>query len=54
METVHDLSSIITEELYKMYGIKDENTLYKYLYIRATIRLGKKKVNDSELINLKS
>lgn len=50
METVHDLSSIITEELYKMYGIKDENTLYKYLYIRATIRLGKKKVNDIELI----
>lgn len=50
VETKHDLASIITDELYKLYGIKNESELYEYLYVRCSVNIGKKKVDDRELM----
>lgn len=54
--TDYDLSPILTSELHKLYSIEQDkfgsmNTLYKYMYIRASINIGSKIVSDNDLIN---
>ena len=50
----YDLATILTDELFKLYSLKDEfgcmNTLYKYLYIRCGLAIDNKKVTNRDLI----
>lgn len=50
----YDLSIILTDELFKLYSLKDEfgstNTLYKYLYIKCGLAIDNKKVTNKDLI----
>lgn len=50
----YDLSIILTDELFKLYSLKDEfgstNTLYKYLYVKCGLAIDNKKVTNTDLI----
>lgn len=50
----YDLSIILTDELFKLYSLKDEfgstNTLYKYLYVKCGLAIDNKKVTNKDLI----
>lgn len=52
--TTYDLSTILTDELFKLYSLKDEfgstNTLYKYLYVKCGLAIDNKKVTNKDLI----
>lgn len=49
----YDLNLVLLTNLYKSYGIEDNGTsmnlLYHYIYIRAGLYYGKKKINNKEL-----
>lgn len=51
----YELDSLLLENLYNLYGIKENNTsmnlLYNYMYVRAGLFFNKKKVSESELID---
>lgn len=50
----HDLSIILRQELLKKYSLEEsksvDNVLYKYLYIKCSIKNNKKKIDYNELI----
>lgn len=46
----YDLSQILTNALLNIYELKSESELYKYLYIKCSIIIDNKKVNDIELL----
>ena len=50
----YDLSIILTDELFKLYSLKDEfgstNTLYKYLYVKCGLAIDNKTVTNKDLI----
>lgn len=50
LESKHNISIVMLENLFSMYGISDESHLYKYLYIKCSVNMGKKKVSELELL----